>query len=105
GRAGAIAEQQALEAAVVRFAHRGVHANIRGDAREDDVLNAAPPQQHVEVGAVEGTFARLVDHRLVGERCQLRDDLPARFAAREDASARAVVADARADALTSPAFV
>ncbi len=40
GGAGAVLEQQALVAAVVGVAHRGVHADVGGDAGEDEVGDA-----------------------------------------------------------------
>ena len=41
GRAAAILEQQALEAAIVGLAHGGVHADVGGDAGQGEVVDAA----------------------------------------------------------------
>ena len=105
GRAAAVRQQQALEAAVVGLAHGGVHADVGGDAGEDHVADAARAQDQLEVGGAERALAGLVDDRLAGQRRELGDDLPARLAAHQDAAARARVADAGADALRAPALV
>ena len=105
GRAAAVREQQALVAAVVGVAHRRVHADVGGDAGEDDVADALRPQHEFEVGGEERALARLVDDGLARLRLQFRDDLPARLAAHEDAAARTLVADAGADPLRAPALV
>ena len=97
GRARAVGQQEALVPPVVRVPHRRVHADVGGDPGQDDVRNAADPEQQVQVGGVEGALARLVDDRLAVERGDLRDDLPARLAPDQDPPARAFVADARAD--------
>ncbi len=89
GGAAAVLQQQAFEAAVVGLAHGGVHADVGGDAGEHDVLDAARAQDQFEVGGAERALARLVDDRLAGLRRELRDDVPARLAAHQDAPARA----------------
>ena len=61
GRAGAVGQDQALVAAVVGLAHGGVHADVGGDAGQDQVGDAAGAQHQVEVGGVEGALARLVE--------------------------------------------
>ena len=70
GRAGAVGKYQALEATVVRVAHRCVNAHVGRDAREDDVLNMPLMQKHVEIGGVKGTLARLVDDRLANSQTE-----------------------------------
>ena len=62
-------------------------------------------QHQLEIGGAERALARLVDHRLAGERRELGNDLPARLAAHQDAAARARIADAGADLLRAPALV
>ena len=74
----AVGEHDAAIAAVVRLAHRGVDADLGGDAADQQVLDAEIAQQRVEVGRVERALAGLVDHRLAGERIELRDDVVAR---------------------------
>ena len=80
-------------------------ANIRRDASEHEIADAASPQQQFEIGRVERSLARLVDDRLARQRRELGDDLPTRLAAHEDAPARPRVADARANAARAPALV
>ena len=64
GRAAAILQQQAFEAAIVGLAHGGVDADIGGDAGEHDIVDAAQPQHQLEIGGAERAFARLVDDRI-----------------------------------------
>ena len=52
GGAGAVLEQEALEAAVVRLAHRGVHAHVGRDAREDQMGDPLVAQHELEVGQI-----------------------------------------------------
>ena len=105
GGAAAILEQQALEAAIVGFAHRGVDADVGGDAGEHEVRDAALAQDQLEIGGAERALAGLVDDRLAGGRSELGDDVPARLAAHQDAAARPGIADAGADPARAPAFV
>ena len=105
GGAGAVLEDQALEAAIVGLAHRGVHADIGGDAGEHEIVDAARAQHQLEIRGTERTLARLVDHRFARCRRQLGDDLPPRLAAHQDAAARAGIADAGAELLGPPALV
>ena len=62
-------------------------------------------QDQFQVGGVEAAFAGLVDDDLAGQRRQIRNDLPARLAARQDAAAWAGIADAGADLARAPALV
>jgi hypothetical protein len=105
GGGAAILEQHAFEAAVVGLAHRGVDADVGGDAGQHDVLDAAQPQHQLEVGGAERALAGLVDDRLARQRRQIGDDLPAGLAAHQDAAARAGIADAGADLARAPALV
>ena len=105
GGAAAVLQQQALEAAVVGLAHGRVHADVGGDAGEDDVVDAARAQDQLEVGGAERALARLVDDRLARQRRELGDDLPARLAAHQDAAAGPGIADAGADLPRAPALV
>ena len=59
---------QAFEAAVVRLAHRGVHADVRGDAGQDQVRDAPRAQDQFEVGRAERALAGLVDDDLARQR-------------------------------------
>ena len=90
----AVGEHDAAIAAVVRLAHRGVDADFRGHAAHQQMLDAEIAQQRVEIGRVERALAGLVDHRLAGDRIELRDDVVAGLAADEDAPHRAGIADA-----------
>src|SRR6266853_5710806 len=105
GRAAAILQQHAFESAVVRLAHGGVDADIRGDAGEHEVANAARAQDQLEIGGTEAALPGLVDDRFAIERGELGNDLPARLAAHEDAAARSGIADAGANLLRTPALV
>jgi hypothetical protein len=105
GRAAAVLDQHAFEAAVVGLAHRGVDADVGGDAGQHDVLDAAQPQHQFEVGGAERALAGLVDDGLARQRRQIGDDVPARLAAHQDAAARTGVADPGADLARAPAFV
>jgi hypothetical protein len=105
GGARAVLEQQALVAAVVALAHRGVDADVGGDPGEDEVLDAARPQDQLEVRRAERALARLVDHALAGLGRELGDDLPPGLAAHEDPPARSGIADPGADATRPPALV
>ena len=105
GRPAAILEQQAFETAVVRLAHRGVHADIGGDAGEDHILDCAQSQHQFEIGGAERALARFVDDRLVFFRSEVGDDVPARLAAHQDEAAWPRIADAGADPTRTPALV
>ena len=105
GRAATIFENDALEAAIVRLAHRRVHAHIRRDAGQHDVANAAGIEDQLEIGSAERSLAGLVDDDLAGQWRKLRDNVPAGFAAHEDASAWPGVTDAGADLARAPALV
>ena len=105
GRAAAILQHDAFEAAIVGLAHCRVHADIGGDAGQHDVADAALVEDQFEVSGAERTLARLVDDRLTGDRIEIGDDVPTRLATDQDAAARAAVADAGADALRAPALV
>src|SRR4051794_16392051 len=105
GGAAAVLEQQALEAAVVGLAHRGVDADVSRDAGQHDIADAAGAQDQLEVGGAERSLARLVDHGLLGERRQPGDDLPAGLAADQDAAAGPGIADAGPDPARAPALV
>src|SRR5271165_4915808 len=105
GRAAAVLNEKAFEAAVVGLAHGRVDADIGGDAGQHQVVDPARAQDEFEVGGAERALAGLVDDRLAGQRLQFVDDLPPRLAADEDLSAGSVVTDAGADALRAPALV
>src|ERR1700674_5003789 len=85
GRATTIFEQQALETAIVGFAHGGMHADVGGDAGEHDIFDPAQAQHQLEIGGAERALAGLVDDRLAVSRREIRNDIPPGLAAREDA--------------------
>src|SRR5258707_4147066 len=105
GRAAAILQQHAFESPVVRLAHGGVDADIRGDAGEHEVANAPRAEDQLEIGGTEAALTGLVDDRFAIERSDLGNDLPPRLAAHQDAAARSRIADAGTDLLRAPAFV
>src|SRR3984957_3265471 len=104
-RGATIFEQKALKAAVVRLAHRRVHADVCRDTSKDKIVDAARAHHECEMGRAERAFTRLVDDRLSGQRLQFVDDIPTRLATHKDASAWSLVADAGADSLRAPALV
>ena len=61
---GRVLDQQAFVAAVVRLAHRGLHADFGGHAGEHQVRDAARLQRLVQAGRPEHALARLVDDDL-----------------------------------------
>mmetsp|Transcript_22375 Transcript_22375/g.55281 ORF Transcript_22375/g.55281 Transcript_22375/m.55281 type:complete len:269 (-) Transcript_22375:382-1188(-) len=91
-----VLQQQTLVPEVVRLPHCGVHAHIRGDAAEDEALDAARPEHQVHVRVGEGALAGLVDDVLAGQGGELGDKIPPGLAAREDPAAGARVANADA---------
>ena len=105
GRGAAILDQDAFEAAIVGFPHRGVDADIGGDAGQHDVLDAAQPQHQFEVGGAERSLAGLVDDGFARQRRKIGNDLPAGLAAHQHAAARAGVADTGADLPRAPLLV
>ena len=105
GRPAAILQQHAFEPSVVRLPHGGMDADIRGDAGEHEVSNAARTQDQLQIGGAEAALTGLVDDRFSIARSKLGNDLPARLPAHQDATARSGIADAGADLLRAPAFV
>jgi hypothetical protein len=105
GRAATVFEQQALEAAIIGFPHCRMHANVGGDAGEDEIVDAARGQDELQVCGAERSLAGLVDDRLSWQRLEFLDDIPAPLAADENAPARALVPDPGADALRAPSLV
>src|SRR3954452_21390118 len=100
--AAAVAEHEALKAAVVGLPDRGVHADLGRHAGDHEAADAEVPQDELEVGRVEGALAGLVDHDLAGRGSELVDDFVAALAAHEDAPVGTGVADAGREAATRP---
>ena len=69
------------------------HTSVVTPADEQSV-DAAIAQHQFEIGLIERALARLVDHRLAGERIKLGNDVVAGLAADQDAAHRAAGADA-----------
>ena len=89
------AGHQDLVAPVVRLAHGGVHADLGGDAGDDQAGDVVGLQDRLQVGGIERPFARLVDHDLsVGGR-QLVDDVVSVLTADQDAAVRSWIADSQ----------
>ena len=105
GRAGAVLEEETLEAAVVGLAHGRVHAHVGRDAGEHEVVDAARAQDQLEIGGAERALPGLVDDHLARPRRQFGNDLPARLATHEDLAAGPGIADAGADPPRAPPFV
>ena len=93
--ATAVFEHEAVVAAVVGFPHRGVDADLRRHAGDDELLDVLVLQDGVQVGGVERALARLVDDRLAGLGIKLGNDVVAGFASHQNAAHRAGVADRR----------
>ena len=84
-----VIHHDAVESSVIGFAHDRGHAHFSSDAGENEVLDAFVTQQQFEIGVREGTFARLVDHRLARQRVQFVYRVVAHFTADQQASQRA----------------
>src|SRR5580704_2646446 len=91
--AHAILGDEAVVAAVVGLADRGVDAHFGGDAGDDELGDAAMLQDRMEVGGVESALAGLVDDRLARRGIELGNDVVAGLAAHQDAAHRSFVAD------------
>ena len=70
--ADAVGGHEALVAAVVGLPHGGVDADFRGDAGDDELLDAAVLQDGMQVGGPKSAFAGLVDDRLAGGEDKVR---------------------------------
>ena len=89
----AIRQHHAAIAAVVGLAHRGVDADLGGDAAYQQVPDAVFLQDVAELGGVERALAGLVDHDLAVERIELGNDVVAGLAADQDPPHRPGIAD------------
>src|ERR1700733_8348115 len=105
GRGTAVFQKQTFVTAIVRFTHGGVNAHVGGDASENDVGNSALAENQIQIRCAERAFARFVDDRFALFGIKFGNDVPAGFAAHQDSAAGAFIADARAEAAGSPAFV
>jgi hypothetical protein len=95
-RSRAVLEQQALVTAIVGLAHRGVDADVSGNAREHGMGDAARSEGEVQIGGIETALARLVEDELVGFGLELSPNIPSRFTSHQDAATRAWIARATA---------
>jgi hypothetical protein len=91
---GGVLDQQAVVAAVVGFAHGGLHAHLGGDAGKDQMRDALQAQDLAQRRGVERALARLHDDDLARQRREFGHDVVARFAIDEDAPHGAGIADA-----------
>src|SRR5215467_8117151 len=82
-RGTAIRQHDAAEAAIISLAYSGVDADFACDATHQQRLDAAVAQHQLEISLAERTLARLVDHRLAGNRIKLGDDVVTGLAANE----------------------
>ena len=80
-------------------------ANVCGDAAEDDVPDASSLKEHIEIGPIERTFARLIDNAFSGWRSNVGNDLPAGFGTGQNFARRARDHDAGSDAPAAPLLV
>ena len=58
---GPVRDQTTLEAPVIPFAHRRVDTNVRRDASQQQRRSTGRPQQHLQIGSMEGPLAAFVD--------------------------------------------
>ena len=65
-------DEQALVAAIVGFAHRGLHTDFGRHAGEHKMGDSLRPQRLVQAGRPEHALARLVDDDLAGDGRQIR---------------------------------
>src|SRR5260370_15259554 len=82
--ADAILGHEAVVAAVVGLANRGVDAHFGGDAGDDELGDAAMLQDRMEVGGVASALAGLVDDRPPRRGIELGNDVVAGLAAHQD---------------------
>ena len=94
GCSGAVGQHQALKTPVVGVAQGGVHAHVGGDARQNQIGDAARAQHHLQIRRIKRAFAGLVYHHFARQRRQLGNDLPAGLATHQDAATGAVIANA-----------
>lgn len=73
-----------------------MHANIRGSATNDQVLDAPDIQHELEISMLKSTTAGLVDDLLTLEGIQLGDDIMAWFTSNKQPSQGSFVADTEA---------
>ena len=94
-RPDAVLEHEAVIAAIVGLAHRGVDADLGRYAGDDELLDAPVLQDGVEIRSVKGALAGLVDDRFAGLGIKLGNDVVTGLAAHENAAHRAGIADGR----------
>src|SRR5207245_933876 len=90
---GRVLDQQALVAAVVRLAHRGLHADLGRDAGQEQMRDSLRSQHLVQRRRIESTLAGLDDDGLAGPRSELRHDVVTRLAVDQNPTHRARVPD------------
>jgi hypothetical protein len=105
GSGGAIRENKAFVPTIICFSHGRMDANVCGDAAEDDVPDASSLKEHIEIGPIERTFARLIDNAFSGWRSNVGNDLPAGFGTGQNFARRARDHDAGSDAPAAPLLV
>lgn len=88
-----VLHQQAFVAAIVGFAHGGLHADFGGDAADDEMRDFHTTENAVEIGAVEGAFAGLGKNNFAGSGLQFGDEIVAGFAQNQNAAHGATIAD------------
>jgi hypothetical protein len=79
GSGGAIRENKAFVPTIICFSHGRMDVNVCGDVAEDDVPDASSLKEHIEIGPIERTFARLIDNAFSSQRSKVGNDLPAGF--------------------------
>ncbi len=64
-RRTAVAQHQTFKAAIVGFAQCGMHANVGGDAADDQIADTATVQNQLKVGGVKGAFAGFINNHFI----------------------------------------
>lgn len=85
---GAILQEDAVEASIVGFSHRGKDADVGGHTRKNKVLDALVAKEELKVRVREGTTAGFVDNWLSWNRIQFIDGIMADLSADEEPSQR-----------------
>ncbi len=91
--AGGIRDDDTIIAAIIGFAKCCLDTDFCGHTADHQLTNAAVAEDRLEIGRVKGTFARLVDNRLVACRSKFVDDRVTGLAAHEQPPHRARIAD------------
>ena len=85
-RRAAVFNKQTVIPSIIRLSHGRVNADICCHTTQDQISNFPNSKQQFEVGVSESAITRLINHRFVISRIQLRNDIVARLATNEQAT-------------------